>query len=53
LDQVVFIIIITIMMLIYHYRWGHTLAHLTEAVRYKAEGREFDSQWCHLNFSLT
>ena len=26
---------------------------LVEALRYKPEGREFDSQWCHCNFSLT
>ena len=23
------------------------------ALRYKPEGRGFDSQWCHWNFSLT
>ena len=28
------------------------MAQLVEALRYKAEGRGFDSQWCHLNFSL-
>jgi len=26
---------------------------LVEALRYKPEGRGFDSQWCHWNFSLT
>ena len=25
---------------------------LVEALRYKLEGRGFDSQWCHWNFSL-
>jgi len=25
----------------------HALAHLVEALRYKPEGREFDSRWCH------
>jgi len=32
---------------------GHTEAQLVEALRYKSEGREFDSLWCHWNFSLT
>jgi len=27
--------------------------HLVEALRYKPEGRGFDSRWCHWNFSLT
>ena len=26
---------------------------LVEALRYNSEGREFDSRWCHWNFSLT
>jgi len=29
------------------------LAQLVEALRYKPEGREFDSRWCHWIFSLT
>ena len=29
------------------------LARLVEALRYKPEGRGFDSRWCHWNFSLT
>jgi hypothetical protein len=32
---------------------GHTVAQLVEALRYKPEGRGFDSQWCHWNFSVT
>jgi len=32
---------------------GHAVAHLVEALRYKPEGRGFDSRWCHWNFSLT
>ena len=28
------------------------LAQLVEALRYKAEGRGFESRWCHRNFSL-
>ena len=31
----------------------HAVAQLVEALRYKAEGRGFDSRWCHWNFSLT
>ena len=29
------------------------MAQLIEALRYKPEGRGFDSQWCHWIFSLT
>jgi len=29
------------------------VAQLVEALRYKSEGREFGSQWCDWNFSLT
>ena len=32
---------------------GHALAQLVEALRYQSEGRRFESQWCHWNFSLT
>jgi len=32
---------------------GHTVAQLVEALRYKPEGRGFDSRRCHWNFSLT
>jgi len=32
---------------------GHAAAQLVEALRYKPEGRGFDSQWCHWNWSLT
>ena len=34
---------------------GGTLlvAQLVEALRYKPEGRWFDSRWCHWNFLLT
>jgi hypothetical protein len=28
-------------------------AQLVEALRYKPEGREFDSRWCHWKFLLT
>ena len=33
--------------------WGYMVAKLVEALRYKPEGRGFDSRWCHYNFSLT
>jgi len=29
------------------------VAQLLEALRYKSEGRGFDSRWCHWNFLLT
>ena len=29
---------------------GHTVAQLVEALRYKPEGREFDSPWYHCKF---
>ena len=32
---------------------GHAVAQLVEALRYKPEGRGFDSRWCHWDFSLT
>jgi len=32
---------------------GHAVAQLVEALRYKPEGRGFNSRWCHWNFSLT
>jgi len=32
---------------------GHAVAKLVEAVRYKPEGRGFDSRWCHCYFSST
>jgi len=32
---------------------GHAVAQSVEALRYKSEGRGFDSRWCHWNFSLT
>ena len=35
------------------YRFGTAVAQLVEALRYKSEGRGFDSRWCHWNFSLT
>jgi len=32
---------------------GYAVTQLDEALRYKPEGRGFDSQWCHWYFSLT
>ena len=31
---------------------GHAVVHLVEALRYKLEGRVFDSRWCHWNFFI-
>ena len=33
--------------------WGHAVAQLVEALRYKSEGRGIDSRRCHWIFSLT
>jgi hypothetical protein len=32
---------------------GYLKVHLVEALRFKMEGRMFDSQWGHWDFSLT
>ena len=32
---------------IYIYIWDYAVAQLVEALRYKSEGRGFDSGWCH------
>ena len=37
----------------YDAAWRYAVAQLVEALRYKPEGRGFDSRWCHWNFSLT
>jgi hypothetical protein len=37
----------------YTNEWGHAVVQLVEALRYKPERREFDSRWCHWNFSFT
>ena len=35
------------------FMWGgHTVVQLVEALRYKPEGRRFDSRWCHWDFSF-
>ena len=31
---------------------GHAAAQLVEALRYKPQGRGFDTRWCHWNISL-
>jgi hypothetical protein len=36
----------------YTLSWGHVVVQLVEALRYKPEGRGFDSPWCHWNISL-
>jgi hypothetical protein len=43
---IIIIIIIIIIM-------GHAVPQLVEALRYKPEGRGFDSRWFYWNFSLT
>jgi len=30
-----------------HFKRGHAVAQLVEALRYKSEGRGFYSRWCH------
>jgi hypothetical protein len=37
---------------IYIYIWGHAVAQLVEALRYKPEGRGFVSRWCHWIFFI-
>jgi hypothetical protein len=40
--------------IVYAKVWGTLLvAQLVDALRYKPEGRGFDSPWCHWNFSST
>jgi hypothetical protein len=39
--------------ILYNYEWGHTVAQLVVALRYKSEGRGFDSRWSYWNFLLT
>ena len=48
-------ITITFMLNYYHYHFtkGYAVAQLVEALRYKPEGRGFDSRWSHWNFSVT
>jgi hypothetical protein len=36
-----------------HEDMGYAMAQLVEALRYKSEGRGFDSRWSHWNFSVT
>jgi len=38
--------------LMYIHSPGHAVSQLVEALRYKPEGRGFDSRWCHWNFSI-
>ena len=42
-----------VFLLVLRYQWGHAVAQLVEALRYKPEGRGFNSRWCHWIFSLT
>jgi hypothetical protein len=36
-----------------HLYWGHVVAQLVEALRYKPKGRRFNSWCCHCKFSMT
>jgi hypothetical protein len=46
----VFMWLLVIYIYIYIYiDWGHAVAQLLEALRYKPERRGFDSRWCHWN----
>jgi hypothetical protein len=36
-----------------HIRGTLLVAQLLEALRYRSEGRGFDSRWCHWNFLWT
>jgi hypothetical protein len=38
---------------IYVQTWGCAVAQFAEVLRYKPEGRGFDSRWGHLDISLT
>ena len=42
----------TVISVVSNNKWG-TRWRLVEALRYKPEGRGFDSRWCHWIFSLT
>jgi hypothetical protein len=35
-----------------HFHWWHAVAQLVGALRYKSEGRGFDSRWCDLEFFI-
>jgi len=39
--------------IVYYSHMGYAVVQLVEALRYKPEGRGFDSQWCLWNFSFT
>jgi hypothetical protein len=43
----------TEVLVIIHLHSEYAVAQLVEALRYKPEGRGFDSRWCHWNFSMT
>jgi len=36
----------------YSFGQCHEVAQMVEALRYKSEGRGFDSRWCHWNFFI-
>jgi hypothetical protein len=48
-------VFITMFLLFHQYfpKWGHTVGHLVETLRYRPKGRGLDSQWGLWEFSLT
>ena len=48
-----FVILLLLLHILPPYTELYAVAQLVEALRYKSEGRGFDSRWCHWNFSLT
>jgi len=48
-----FIIMFIFKLSVYNQVYQAVLLHQTENMRYKPEGRGFDSGWCHCNVSLT
>jgi hypothetical protein len=47
------VIVLTFILLDTFIKWGYWMAQLVEALRYKPEGRGFDSRWSNWTFSVT
>ena len=52
INQQIHICICCTYLFTYLHTWGHAVAQLVEALRYKSEGRGFDSRWCHWKFFI-
>ena len=52
-DLVLYFSSINVLFFSYLLVLGQAVVQFVEALRYKPEGRGFDSRWCHWNFSLT